>query len=118
MRQEGSDLFVEEYPVPDPDPVLNGWIFGIFGMWDLARLSQEGLPDLCWTSETLLRHAESFRVPGQLSWYDLEHFLVAQPIHHQIHAFELRAMAEILGTPELADLASGLDADHPITPPD
>lgn len=113
VRHDGaSDLWIEEYAgAPAPDPILNGMIFAIYGLYDYSRLTGDGLAPLCESIETIRRHIDAFRRPGELSWYDLQHHRVADGLYHRIHAFQLRTLARITHDPGLAEAADAFAAD-------
>jgi hypothetical protein len=96
---------LQEYPTDPPANVLNGWIFGLFGLADLA--AAEGAPgDARATAREAFESgcdALAARLPlydtGRgWSRYDLyphpvEH--VASPFYHRLHIALLRALDEV-----------------------
>jgi len=97
---------LEEYPTTPPSHVLNGWIFGLFGLYDLsiaADRATSGVED-----GVAVRAANAFRdghaaLAARLHLYDtggwsrydlfphpLSH--VASPFYHRLHVELLRAL--------------------------
>lgn len=109
----GGVITYEEFPVRPAPHVLNGMIFGLFGLWDLARarpddahvraLFEQGAASL----ETLLPHHDT----GFWSLYDLYHLEVpglsnpATAHYHDMHVRQLEALAAITGRPVFSSFA-------------
>lgn len=91
---------LEEYPSLPPSTVLNGWISGIFGLYDLALVDtgQEVRAALDATVAALEAMLPAFDL-GFWSRYDL-HGNIATPFYHALHVSQLGALSEAL--PQLA----------------
>src|SRR5687768_1663370 len=93
--------------------VLNGFIFGMFGLYDYyawrddahaAKLFLQAL-------HTLRLNVERFRNPGEVSAYCLTH-RVQSVGYHAIHVDQLRAVSHMTDDPYFASVADLLVADH------
>jgi heparosan-N-sulfate-glucuronate 5-epimerase len=103
----------EEYPAEPPPHVLNGMIFSLFGLWDMARARPEdGRAAALFergaaTVEALLPRYDT----GWWSLYDLYHFEVPTPRnlctahYHDIHIKQLTVMHAITGREPLRAVA-------------
>jgi len=109
-----GDLWLEEYPSSRPSHVLNGFNFALFGLYDYERLTRDpGAHQLLEAAlATMRRRAGAYRVPGDLSYYDLVH-RTQWPHYHEIHIWQLRDLAAISGDPYFSQLAAALAADYP-----
>lgn len=93
-RRVESGLVLEEYPYERPRTVLNGWIFALFGLYDLElrqpspRL-ETALSD---TLSALVAQLPAFDA-GYWSYYDSAGKL-ASPSYHDLHIVQLRALAD------------------------
>jgi hypothetical protein len=108
------DLWLEEYPSSRPSHVLNGFNFALFGLYDYERLARDPAAHqlLEGALSTMRRRAGAFRVPGELSYYDLGH-KTQWPHYHEIHIWQLRDLTAMSGDPYFANLATALAADYP-----
>jgi len=96
-RYVGKDLFLEEVVTRDPNTILNGWIFAIFGLWDYALFSRKGEAHemLADTLATLERHLERYD-RGWWSNYDWRG-AIASPFYHRLHIALFQALVELTG---------------------
>jgi hypothetical protein len=90
-RPEG--LVLEEGPWPACEAILNGWIFGLFGLYDLQLADEtdhvsEKLEATLGTLTQLLAQYDA----GFWSWYDLSGHL-ASPTYHQLHQAQLQMLS-------------------------
>jgi hypothetical protein len=98
---------LQEYPTDPPAHALNGWIFALWGLYDVAcSLSEEGSPSLRAASDLARRSFDAgasalatrlhlYDAPLAWSRYDLfPHRIVhvASPFYHRLHIEQLRAM--------------------------
>jgi heparosan-N-sulfate-glucuronate 5-epimerase len=102
--------FPEEYPTDPPSFVLNGGIFALWGLHDVAAGlgDEDARRDFESGVETLSRNIERWDA-GFWSLYDLfPHPLpnYASGAYHQLHIAQLRAMQLIAPRPELERAAS------------
>ena len=100
--------FYEEYPTKTPSLVLNGFMFSLFGLYDLScteseksELAKQLFHDGIHTLETVLPMYEG----GYCSRYDLSHITAApksglkNPFYHPIHVNQLVALQSIHHSP-------------------
>jgi hypothetical protein len=92
-RRVGDGLVLEEGVVTPPNTVLNGWLFALFGLRDLA-ISADG--DAAWVGAVAAsRHALLEMLPrfdvGWWSLYDTSRHL-ASPFYHRLHVAQLIAL--------------------------
>jgi heparosan-N-sulfate-glucuronate 5-epimerase len=94
-RRLDGRLVLEEYPTAQPTAVLNGWIFALFGLHELATHAHPPAGDLFDESMAgLLSLLPRYDV-GWWSRYSLhEHALadVAKPFYQRLHPVLLRAL--------------------------
>ena len=114
---------LQEYPTTPPAHVLNGWIFGLWGLYDVVRSFaverpvEPGHQAALRAAENAFQdgaHALACRLPlygAAHGWsrYDLyPHRLtnVASPFYHRLHVAQLEVMAALLpGEPAFARTA-------------
>lgn len=107
-------FWIEEYPKETRNQVLNGFVFGLFGLFEYyqdtgdetaARLVRAGLT-------TLRRYVDSYRVPGEPSYYCLRHRGQFSP-YHSAHIELMRELYRISGDPYFEEFADLLASDYP-----
>ena len=96
-RYQGDALFLEEVVKKNLNPILNGWIFAIFGIWDYVLLlsesqAQESLVKTLRTLSTYLNRYDR----GYWSNYDWQGS-IASPFYHTLHIALLDALYELSG---------------------
>lgn len=101
METIGAYSFYEEYPTPTPSHVLNGFIFSLFGLFDLSKEDCGSAKDAKILFEKGVNTLNTF-LPlydgGFCSRYDLSHFTCApnnsnmNPFYHFIHINQLIAL--------------------------
>jgi len=114
---------LQEYPTTPPAHVLNGWIYGLFGLYDLARLGPrvQELPQ-----EVAAAAGDAFERGGAAvaarvhlydAWgwsrYDLyPHRIVhvASPYYHRLHIELLRALHDLVPDERLVAAADRWEA--------
>ena len=118
QTQEGPVL--QEYPTQTPSHVLNGWMFALWGLYDVSRLAERGgrtAPEahrafLDGTS-ALVRRVDLYDAGLGWSRYDLyPHRLthVASPFYHRLHVALLNATADLTGEETLRKKAAEWEA--------
>jgi hypothetical protein len=107
VAQTSEGPVLQEYPTNPPSHVLNGWIFGLWGLYDLAAMGQADVipADLGRRTSSAFEDgisALAARLPrydtGGWSRYDLfPHPIVhvASPFYHRLHIELLRATNEL-----------------------
>jgi heparosan-N-sulfate-glucuronate 5-epimerase len=112
-RVDGG-LFAEEYPTVPPSHVLNGGVFALWGVHDVAETL--GDPEVRALHEELLgglRGIASRYDLGTWSRYDLfpePPVNVASSFYHHLHESQLRALHDLYGEPLFLQLADRLAA--------
>jgi heparosan-N-sulfate-glucuronate 5-epimerase len=128
LLDPGSGLVIEtpegpvlqEYPTQPPSHVLNGWIFALWGLYDIAsapRTAGEAIEaaeaaarEFDRGTRTLTARLPLYETTFGWSRYDLypHRFAnVASPFYHRLHVAQLRATAML--RPDLAELSSSAD---------
>lgn len=96
---ENGDLWYEEYPSEPPSYVLNGFIYTLFGLYDLYRVTNNKQVkkdiDLC--IETLKNNLSKFDA-GYWSYYDLLYKeLVRYYYQKNVHVPQMEALYKLTG---------------------
>jgi hypothetical protein len=94
---------LQEYPAEPPPHVLNGWIFALWGLYDVVHsgarwVEAETAFDAGVTALSARLHLYSTGL--QWSRYDLSPRRiqnVATPFYHRLHVEQLRALADLVG---------------------
>jgi heparosan-N-sulfate-glucuronate 5-epimerase len=91
-REIAEGLVLEEFPLLLPDTVLNGWIYALYGLYDLLVAGGEAEVEqqLNLTLEALVALLPCFKC-SFWSQYDLAGNL-ASPFYHRLHIAQLRAL--------------------------
>ncbi len=99
----GDELYLEEYPATEKNTVLNGWIFALFGVYDLFLATGDGrcLQAFNRSYRTLTQHMHVFD-SGYWSYYD-EQQAMASPFYHNLHISQLEALYLVTGDSTIAD---------------
>jgi len=90
-------VYLEEYPEMPRSTVLNGWIYAVFGLYDLMLLTKDKLAQniLAKTLKTLENSLISYD-SGYWTYYDL-YGNIASPSYHSVHIVLLDALYIITG---------------------
>jgi hypothetical protein len=90
--------WIEEYPWKEPTQALNGFIFGIYGLYDYYLLthSDESRQLLTASITTVQDYVSEYRNKGGISAYCLQHRWQS-PSYHRIHIEQLNMLARISG---------------------
>ena len=99
-------LILEEVPFREPKTILNGWVFALYGLYDLALAdgsadARDALDD---TLSALSKRLEAYDA-GFWSFYDTSGTL-ASPFYHRLHIAQLEALGQSF--PEHAKRFGGL----------
>jgi len=111
---------LEEYPTDPPAHVLNGWIYALWGLYDVAKaggeLSEDAGEAFSRGVDALAARLPLYHTRWNWSRYDLfPHPIVhvTSPFYHRLHVEQLRAMHELDPRPVFAETAdrweSGLE---------
>lgn len=99
----------EESPSTPPSLILNGWIYALWGLWDVAvGLGDEDCRRLFEESAACLRRTIDRYDVGWWSRYSLyPHRLpdLAKPFYHRLHVDQLDVLNRLVGASELATTA-------------
>lgn len=112
MGEYDGRITYEEYPAQPAPHVLNGMIFALFGLWDMARAQPDARAAALFergaaTVEALLPLYDT----GWWSLYDLYHLEVPIPRnpciahYHDIHVKQLTVLHAITGRPTFGTVA-------------
>ena len=111
----------EEYPTDPPSYVLNGGLFAIFGMWDVADALGDAAArqDFDRARETLLANLARWEIGGWWTRYDLYPHRVpniASLAYQELHATQLRALDRIAPDPRLSVAAERYERERASVP--
>ena len=95
----------EEAPSNPPSLILNGWIYALWGLWDVARGLGDTASDAFFTAsvDCLRRSIDKYDV-GWWSLYSLFPFRLpdlAKPFYHRLHVDQLDVLYRLVGYSEL-----------------
>lgn len=92
-------------------PVLNGWIFALWGIWDYCKLFPEELPvrQVLENSVQTMKEMLPMYDNGYWSLYRPDGY-IASPFYHRLHIAQLRVMAELFEAPVFAEYADRWEA--------
>lgn len=108
-----GEVWLETYPSSRPSHVLNGFCFAAFGLYDYERLTRDpAAHQLLEGALSTLRHnAARYRVPGEISLYDLVH-RTQHAHYHEVVIWQLRLLRAMTRDPFFVGLADVLEDDH------
>jgi len=97
-KDEQGNTWLEEYPTIPTSHVFNGFIFAIFGIYDLYRVTEDkqvfNLFTTCIkTVETNLDRFDS----GFWSFYDLKYKRIVNEAYHALHIKQLKILYKLTG---------------------
>ena len=96
-----GNLWLEEYPMELPCFTLNGMIFGIYGIYDYYRITNNELAKeyLLASLLTIKKNIHKFRHKGGVSYYCLKHqnFNATNPEYHKVHIRQLGMLYKFTG---------------------
>jgi hypothetical protein len=111
VAQTPEGPVLQEYPTQPPSHVLNGWMFALWGLYDVARLAERGGGTgseahgaFLEGTTALVRRVDLYDAGLGWSRYDLyPHRLthVASPFYHRLHVALLNATADLTGEDSL-----------------
>ena len=105
-RDSHGYLWIEEYPMDIPCNTLNGFIFGIYGIYDyyLLTKNEESKHLLEETIKTVKHYISTYRNEGDVSYYCLKH-KVKIPSYHRAHIDQLIQLYKFTGDVYFKDMA-------------
>jgi heparosan-N-sulfate-glucuronate 5-epimerase len=117
VKEGGSDLVsltwagpvLEETPSSPPSHILNGWIYGLWGLWDVALgIGDEGAGQTYQASLNCLRQMLDNYDVGWWTRYSLyPHLLpdLAKPFYHRLHIDQVEVLYRLTGFDEFRSAA-------------
>jgi hypothetical protein len=105
-------LWLEEYPTAH-DHTLNGFMFTMFGIYDLWLATSDPVAMTLFQGGTAtLRHfLPRFENPGGISFYCLKHHVMSAG-YHGTHVWQLRMMGRMTGDGFFTAMSKRFFADH------
>lgn len=112
---ENGYLYIEEYPNPDSCHVLNGQIFGTWGLWDyyVVSGSETSLDLFCSSLQTIVDNYLQWFISENKTKYCL-HNAYKEKYHH-VHLRQLESLHAITKNNEFRRIKSKLSHEHFIT---
>jgi hypothetical protein len=109
LTEEGPVL--QEYPTDPPAHVLNGWIFALWGLYDVARATGDEPAAGAFEdgAAALAARLPRYELAGRWSRYDLYPHPIAHaasPFYHRLHVEQLRALDALAPHPAFREFAS------------
>lgn len=104
--------WIEEYPMTVSTKTLNGFIFGVYGVYEYWRATgDEEAERLVRASlATLKRYLPEFRDPGNPSYYCLKH-RIQYPRYHNVHIAQLWYLHRITHDPYFDQMSDQFATD-------
>lgn len=92
-----NETYLEEYPATEKNTVLNGWIFALFGIYDMFLATNDISVQAVFNQSfsTLKKYLGVFDA-GFWSYYD-EQKTLASPFYHNLHISQLEALFLVTG---------------------
>ncbi len=96
---QNSFLWIEEYPDDPPAHTLNGMIFGLYGLYDFFRTTNDQSCEklLRGGIETIKVNINKFRTANGISNYCLKHPRIKSIRYHNVHIKQLKILYKITG---------------------
>ncbi|MDP3974685.1 MAG: D-glucuronyl C5-epimerase family protein [Candidatus Jorgensenbacteria bacterium] len=108
-RDAEGGVWLEEYLVPEPTRILNGYLWALWGVWDYWLLTKDDKARSLWNDCVATIEKNVYRYDlGFWSRYDLSRQLlpmIASPYYHSLHVVQLRATSRIAGSEHLESRA-------------
>lgn len=113
--EEIGYFWIEEYPKEPPSHVLNGFIVGLYGLYDywLRFGTSESETVLQAALKTIEDHVEAYREPGEISWYAMNRAYRGNDYYHSVHIHQLETLHELSGADHFREMAETFREDHP-----
>jgi D-glucuronyl C5-epimerase C-terminus len=110
VRTEDGPV-LQEYPTDPPAHVLNGWIFALWGLYDVARATGDEAAGSAFEDgvASLAARLPRYELAGRWSRYDLYPHPIAHaasPFYHRLHVEQLRALDELAPHPVFREFAT------------
>lgn len=105
-HDDEGNLWLEEFPTRPPSRVLNGFIFALWGVMDLYRVTGDSKARDVWQSglHTLKTNLHRYE---RVFWscYDLLRRTISSLGYHQLHVLQLDVLSQLTGEPTFAEYA-------------
>jgi len=100
IRETTAGPILQEYPTTPPSDVLNGWIFALWGLYDVAAATGDERVRAAFGqgTRTLAHTLPAYDIGFGWSRYDLVPRRIpniASPFYHRLHIEQLRALARL-----------------------
>jgi len=106
MHDDEGNLWLEEFPTHPPSRVLNGFMFALWGVLDLYRVTGDSKARDVWQGglHTLKTNLHRYE---RVFWscYDLLRRTISSPGYHQLHVLQLDVLSQLTGEPIFAECA-------------
>lgn len=102
-------VILEEYPSNPAPHVLNGWIWALWGLYDVGThdaTARSAFDNGCGTLASMLPRYELARGWTRYDLYPHPIVNVASPFYHQLHVHQMHAMYVLTGDMRFADAAA------------
>ena len=95
-RDKNNNIWIEEYPLDEPAHILNGFVYSLFGVFDLFITTKNKKARKLWEDglKTLVKNIDRYDMDGW-SKYDLAEEMPAQPFYHNVHVKQMAALFSI-----------------------
>lgn len=105
--------WIEEYTQDVPGQVLNGYIYGLYGVYDYYLIKKDNQSkEILDASLTTLKHyLPQYRSPGQISYYCLKHKKQSES-YHRTHIKQLKMLYKITGDEFFKQMADDFYNDY------
>lgn len=105
--------WIEEFPKDESDDTLNGFIYGLYGVYDYYELtkSDEARKVFQGSLTTLKHYLPEFRNPGGISYYCLKH-KKQNADYHKKHIIQLNMLYSMTGDEYFKQMADNFYADY------
>ncbi len=112
-RDDEGFFWIEEAPMNVPCNTLNGFIFGIYGLYDyyLLKKSKESKQILQDAITTIKHYISEYRNPGDISYYCLKH-KEKIPRYHRLHIEQLLQLYKITDDEYFRTMADNFYNDY------
>ncbi len=106
--------WLEEFPHnTEPGMTLNGYIAGLYGVYDYYRVTRDSTALFVWEASltTLKHYLPEFRRPGMNSYYCLGHKHVANDSYHALHASMMYHLHRLTADDYFDEMKNLLESD-------
>lgn len=114
-EDEPEHFWIEEYPTDPPNHVLNGFVVGLFGLYDywLHVGGQESEDVLQAALTTVEDHIDEYREPDDISWYALSRDYRGNVHYHSTHINQFELLYALSDEEYFEEMAELFREDQP-----